>query len=345
MSGRDRYERKGSMSLEAVLVLPMVLFLAFFMMSQILAVITEIKVSGALDKTASEFALIGPAVSLLREPIDSTRLGDKLQEATQEVDTLTDMILPEAGLDALASSVPGDAASTAIIGPFVMCRIMYWLDQTHIGSGLVDGFSLCPGPGTLDLFLDWQIDQQQLWICVTWETHALIGVQKHTLHQVVPLWIGSEKEEEDTSGQLPGSVWMLDNFSRGQTIRTWFGGDLPHDFPVIAEFYDGAATSIKSLDVTAPTYASRDAFSRKVTSCIDQLSDFSGARYQKGGVSIHISENEICQRQLVLVMPENGTRTWLERELANLTAHARDKGVFFHVVRSGTSERFTQSEP
>lgn len=344
MKCRGRYEKKGSMSLEAALIFPLVLLLAFFIISQILAVITEIKITGALDKTASEFALLCPAVSMLREPVDASHLDEKLQEATQDVDTLVDLMIPEEELDALVSCVLGDAASTAIIGPFVMCRMIYWLDQSHIDFGFDNGFSLCQVPEHLDLFLDWRIERQQLWICVTWKTHALFGMRSHTLHQVVPLWIGSEKEEDDP-GKLSDSVWMLDNFSRGKAIRTWFGGDLPHDFPVIAEFSDGTATSIKSLDVTAPTYSSREAFSRKVTSCIDQLSGFSGARYEKNGASIHISENEICQRQLVLVIPENGTRTWLEQELANLGVHAQNKGVFFHVVRSGTSERFEKSEP
>lgn len=50
------------------------------------------------------------------------------------------------------------------------------------------------------------------------------------------------------------SVWAKDWSTRGMEIDAKLGGNLPPFFPTIDKFENGVVTSIKSVDLTAPTY-------------------------------------------------------------------------------------------
>ena len=56
----NRQSRKGSLSLEAALVLPVILLLLLSFLGLQSAITAEIKLKGALDRTAAELALLSP---------------------------------------------------------------------------------------------------------------------------------------------------------------------------------------------------------------------------------------------------------------------------------------------
>src|SRR5271169_6768422 len=72
------------------------------------------------------------------------------------------------------------------------------------------------------------------------------------------------------------SVWDLNPFQRGREIEQAIGTNLPSNFPTIDRFENGVATSIKSLDLEAPTYQSVSTLSRTLTNYIDKVADFAG---------------------------------------------------------------------
>ena len=80
-----------------------------------------------------------------------------------------------------------------------------------------------------------------------------------------------------------GSVWNLGRFARGNAIHGRLGAnvDWPSNFPTIDKIInriDGdVATSIKSLDLTAPTYNQGNKLYDKLKGYIDKLDDFTGA--------------------------------------------------------------------
>ncbi len=170
----------------------------------------------------------------------------------------------------MAADLALDAASTGLLGPWVVQRTREWLEDdagnTKSWLDTISGLTAC---------LDWRLGRQQLWICLTWQQRHLLGHKTCTVRQVIPLWTGC-KQPEDSSGEGSPSLWQLDNFTRGQAFRSLLGGTLPYDFPVIAAFEQGEATAIKSVDLTRPTYQAAAAFETQIGSCLDSLAAFQG---------------------------------------------------------------------
>ena len=63
--------RSGSLSLEAAVVLPIVLLIIYGMISQITATTARIKLTGALERTADEISLSIPAVSTVLTALEN----------------------------------------------------------------------------------------------------------------------------------------------------------------------------------------------------------------------------------------------------------------------------------
>jgi hypothetical protein len=55
-----------------------------------------------------------------------------------------------------------------------------------------------------------------------------------------------------------------------------FGGGLPSNFPTIDRFFNGIATSVKSLDLTAKTYQNAARLTSVLSGYADKLSQFQG---------------------------------------------------------------------
>ena len=73
------------------------------------------------------------------------------------------------------------------------------------------------------------------------------------------------------------------------------GRNLPRNFPAIDRFVNGAATSIKSIDLNAATYESIGSLTSKVQSYIDSV-----ARFQGYGP---VTPQMIVSRELQLAIP------------------------------------------
>ncbi|MDD2442228.1 MAG: hypothetical protein PHG76_08940 [Eubacteriales bacterium] len=325
MSGK----RRGSISLEAALFLPLVLLLLFFLLSQIVAVTARIKLQGALARTAAELSLLSPAARLAEEAAGDIleTPAASLDEGLQDVATVLAALFGDTAADLTL-----DVASTGLLGPWIVQRTREWLaDDAGNAESWPDTIS------SLSACLDWRMGWQQLWICLTWQQRHLLGQKTCSVRQVIPLWTGC-KRPEDSSGEAGPSLWQLDNFSRGQAFRSLLGGTLPYDFPVIAAFEQGEATAIKSVDLTRPTYQAAAAFEMQIGDFLDSLAAFQGADYNKGGQTIRIGAGQITSRRLLLVIPENGAQDWLTESLARLGARAGAANVRFEVVRSGISQ-------
>jgi filamentous hemagglutinin len=69
------------------------------------------------------------------------------------------------------------------------------------------------------------------------------------------------------------SVWDLSPFARGQSIEQTLGANLPQNFPVIDKFnWDtGVATSIKSIDLTAPSYQNMSTLSNTLNGYVNSV--------------------------------------------------------------------------
>ena len=62
------------------------------------------------------------------------------------------------------------------------------------------------------------------------------------------------------------------------------GGRLPPNFKTFDKYKEGVATSIKSLDTTAPSYAKPGAIESRLRGYINGAADFPG--YTRGGMTL-----------------------------------------------------------
>ena len=72
-----------------------------------------------------------------------------------------------------------------------------------------------------------------------------------------------------------------------------------NNFPVIDKFEKGIATSIKSLDLNAPTYQKTGKVFNTLKGYIDDLARFNGAKWK----NINIQSSNILGKQLDLALP------------------------------------------
>ena len=132
----------------------------------------------------------------------------------------------------------------------------------------------------------------------------VLGGVLSKISRIIP--IRNVSIEAFRNSRLVNSVWKLGWAARGRAIEEAILGRLPSlrsiaNFPVIDDFVNGVATSIKSLDLTAATYQNGAALTRKLTEYATKLSQFQGARW--GGVAI---ENAEIQGRVLLVALERG---------------------------------------
>jgi hypothetical protein len=76
------------------------------------------------------------------------------------------------------------------------------------------------------------------------------------------------------------------------------------NFPVIDDFLNGVATSIKSLDATLPSYQQAGAIASRLRSYAQKLANFNGA--SKGGITVG---QQSIQQRVLLVAFEDGALT------------------------------------
>ena len=97
---------------------------------------------------------------------------------------------------------------------------------------------------------------------------------------------------------------------------------LQSNFPVIDDYLGGVATSIKSIDLTSPTYQSAAALTSRIRGYARKLSSFQGASL--GEILVPPDGEKILERGLVIAY-EPGAGTFRQgRVFAELSRWARN---------------------
>ncbi len=139
--------------------------------------------------------------------------------------------------------------------------------------------------------------------------------------------VGNNGDEEDDNGK---SVWDMTNIKRGQEIRKRQGANLPFNFPTVAKFENGTATSIKSLNIDEPYYKDAVSLERKITGYINKLEEFEGGA--SGGISI--SSSDISNKVLILVIPETELTLVQQSVIDRCIRAAERKGITLKPVKA-----------
>ncbi|MFN5999351.1 MAG: RHS repeat-associated core domain-containing protein, partial [Paracoccaceae bacterium] len=119
------------------------------------------------------------------------------------------------------------------------------------------------------------------------------------------------------------SAWSLPPLERGKAIEKMMGQNLPDSFPVIDKVGGMIATSIKSMDLNAKTYASAAKLEAKVVGYAKTVGGFQGASYAGTAVQQGV---DFTARAVEIAIPHAGTATQ-RQAIANATARAAAMGV------------------
>jgi hypothetical protein len=121
-------------------------------------------------------------------------------------------------------------------------------------------------------------------------------------------------------------VWELHPFERGRAIEEIVGTNLPSNYPTIDRFENGVATSIKSIDLQAPTYQNISNLSSRLGSYIDKVSSFQGRPW--AGVD---TTGQVTSRVLDLVVPSTATAPQ-QAAIAQAVQYGATQNVVVHVI-------------
>jgi hypothetical protein len=127
-------------------------------------------------------------------------------------------------------------------------------------------------------------------------------------------------------------VWDLPATKRGRILEKIFGHNLHPNHPTI-DIWDpntGAATSLKSVDLEAPSYQVKgkyvNALYSKLSRDVDDLAEFSGGKYD----DVRVAEHEITSRRLTVIVPGLGT-TEQRQVLRQIVEAGKQRGVIVRI--------------
>lgn len=307
--------RKGSIALETAIALPLFLFFAMSILQYLVAAGSVSLLRSATDNAASETALLMAAAE------------------AAEVDDVVDTWIREQIGDAMAAERLRDFGTRLLAEVFLEERMVHWLEAAgaeRATNRLLDHFSAC---------IESTLSGDTLYARVEYQMTLLAGSATGAFDALIPFSPQSNACSQGGAGESD-PVWEMDNFSRGRVFRTRNGGNLPMGYPVIASFRDGVATSIRSMDITAPSLGEEGAVWAEVRDEIDALRDFEGTDKPWGKESIVINSGDIRHRVLLLILPENQYSAVVEEQLDQATNYAVINGIELAVLRQGVSHRF-----
>jgi hypothetical protein len=118
-------------------------------------------------------------------------------------------------------------------------------------------------------------------------------------------------------------AWQLGWAERGRVIEKALGGTLIGNFPVIDDFANGVATSIKSIDLDGAIYQNGARLLWRVNNYTDRVASFDGTQWG----DVIINPGETREWVLKVAIPK-GSGTGFQRAAINAAIeHAKDAGV------------------
>lgn len=336
MRSSSKPDRKGSILLEASISFSLVMLLLFSMVSTITAVNAELYLQRASENVVAELNVAIPFAMNGFMCLDDVTGVLGLGEGNAVDQTKVDDVLGDIGTICGITGVDvEDVLTTVVFGRYVRDRIQIEYEKL-VNQAWVYEFLLTD----MSVYIDYSNSDRSFYLTVFYE----IGVGDWTVEREYitsvaiyadPIRLGNATANETQEGD---DVWEKDNFERGTILRAKYGGNLPYNFPVISSFSNGKAVSIKSMDTTSPQYQNASAFDRKIKAYIRNLGEFAGAKYGE----YSIQKDEITERTLILVLPENGSPTCEDRIL-EWKSYANDYGVEIQVEKYGHSARYEQN--
>ncbi len=309
---KDKRQR-GSLTVEAAIVLPIFICVFVSIIFLIKIVYVHEIIQHGITEAANEIASYSYVYYITE--------GD--EQVTRIIDTIQDSELGS-GLSAYLEKYKNMKAFEVLTKTIVLQHIEKHSQKLHIMNG-VNGLDFSEST-----FL---LDNKHVDVVVRYKLKLPLPIDIlpdiHIVQRVlVRAWLGGEGADLSDE-DVGGDIWGLPPMQRGKEIQNIFGREesMPHNFPVIAKFANGKATSIKSINLTDDTYQKSSNVKYKVKGFINDLDQFKGAKVR----GFEIKESQIISKELILVVPKDSMNSDIQTTIEWCKRYARSKGIDFVV--------------
>ncbi len=317
--------RQAGIVLETALIIPVILSLCFFMLSATLTLQQEIVMRYALDHTAQELAVLFPLADAFYQEQIKSYADDLFQSLEIMSDDLKD--------------ISADLASSVFLQNFMQNKVEKWMriGADHLGIKI----QAHQRQIILSTFNDYALKiEMNYFIKTPWNQ------KERTIYTYLPLWTKYDTkfqpETSDEQEQADDQIWQEHNFVRGKYFREKYGANLPFNYPVISGFENGQVISVRSIDTTAPLYQNPEQLKRQIEIEIEQLRDFQGCERETLIEPNVIKAEQIKSKQLLLVIPQNGTDEAKQKLFQDLESYAAMNQIQLKIETSGNSYRYIE---
>ena len=192
--------------------------------------------------------------------------------------------------------------------------------------------------GPSQIYVDFDIEDYYIRVNVVYSVNTLVGPMQRQIVSAVPFYGDMELflSEEEATETSADDIWHRDNFTRGRYFAQRYGANLPQTFPEVNYYNAGRVASIVSIDLNRPTYSMTSACALRVTQEIEQLAAFDGADVQINGTRYVIYGENIRQRTLIVVIPEDSPEA-TRSSIYSMSVYAASRGVDLQIEEYGSS--------
>ena len=323
-----KHSEKGSITIEAAVLMPFFLGVLLFFISVVQIMAAEQILCSSVVKTADKMCKWAPvyknfAADDMQELILDKVGGEFKNELQGEAGDFLMSVLQLRKVSEYSFDYIYGFTSQSLCDKYIKEDIfikkgivsmnnlnLYKSDFFHNDSNYISIKAIC----NVKTYLPFEVRISSAVDCMAWGK----GIMPHVSAEKFP--------DEESKNE---SIWDKNNLYRGTVIRQMYGANLPAGFPAIDIFESGMATMIKSMNHTAKSYEKTSAFEYKIRSMIDELDAFKGATF--GGISV--TQKDIMQKRLVLVMPENEFTILQSNAMESLMRYAASKLIVLDLQR------------
>ncbi len=337
--------KRGTVILEAAIAVPIILLTFIILLVGINCVQADLAFAQAVDQSTNEAAIVVPVVDAGLDVISDILSGidnrEGQEDSASQNDSLSGVAQGLGFVHALTDyiGIEGeDVLGTLVFGKAIRDRIVWTYDQLCQNKLIRNSIK------NVSVYVDYNRMQKTIYLDVYYEWVTPFSTFEKKIRSSIPVYAELQLNLDLQSDQKTAdSVWEMSNFERGLYFRKLYGANLPESFPVISAWENGTATSIKSIDLTAPGYQSGNDLEKKVFSHINDLARYSGTDQPWGKDHIFIDGQDINNRVLILIIPENAPDSIIN-ELYEYENYANNHGVDLICKQHGVSARYQQDE-
>lgn len=325
--------KKGAVTIESAICFTLVVVLIACIVSAINLYRTNILMTRSVNQSCENMSLIYPLTVTAGDPASVllNAFPDTGVEGTKAASVIGTVAKAVGGIDSITGFKMEEAVLENLLAGTMAKNIVSYYKQRNGGSDF-----FCPDD--IDVTFDISSKRHIIEVTVDYSVMTIAGRKHKQVFSIIPLY-GDGSLILQGSEPKNGSkdIWSLDNFSRGEEFRNVFNTNLPKTYPVIDNYDNGDAMSLKTIDLTAPYYKSNSKISKSIKSDIDELAAFKGAEKLINGKEYKISN--IKNRTLTVVIPCNSPKDRRDF-LSSLKDYAKSKGVKLVIKEYGNSLKY-----